>query len=115
MQCTYAVTWQEEGDRACSGKLELEKRGLRLEGSGTTIVPYTALRGMGFARADERLGGRPTLVLFRGGSAGPIKVAGVAAPGIVSEIAELLALLHQQLTPSPGSSEDTDGLSPEGS
>jgi hypothetical protein len=115
MQCTYAVTWQEEGDPACSGKLELEQGGLRLEGPGTTIVPYAALRGMGFARAGERLGGRPTLVLFRSGSAGSIKVAGVAAPGIVSEIAELLALLHLQLTPSPGGSEDSHELSPEGS
>jgi hypothetical protein len=98
MRTSYAVTWQQAGDANAtrSGRLELRPRGLVFEGSdrngsATETVPYDELAGVriGRSRAD-RLSGRPTLVLERRTGA-PIRIAGIAHPGIVSELAERLA------------------------
>jgi hypothetical protein len=96
MHRTYAVTWQEPEAERRSGKLELRASGLSLEGSRngsgpvSLLLPYEELTGLRLAPGDERLDRRPTLVLDRRGS-GPLRLASVAAPGIISEVAEELA------------------------
>lgn len=96
MQRSYAVTWQEPESERLSGKLELRATGLSLEGSRNgsgpvaVVHPYEELTGLRLASSGERLDGRPTLVLDRRGR-GPLHVASVAAPGIISEVAEELA------------------------
>lgn len=96
MHCTYAVTWQESDDALHSGKLELRASGLSLEGSGngsgvaTLLVPYGEVLRMRVAPSHERLDGRSTLVLDRRGK-GLLRIASVAQPGIISEVAEQLA------------------------
>jgi hypothetical protein len=99
MRASYAITWQESGAKPRSGRLELKPRGLGFEGSngnGATIeeVDYGELSAVRIARTPgDRLAGRPTLVLERR-AGGPIRIAGVAQPGIISELAEHLATLH---------------------
>lgn len=96
MQRSYAVTWQEPEAERYSGKLELRATGLSLEGSHTgagavaVVVPYEELTALRLATNGERLDRRPTLVLDRRGKA-PLRLASVAAPGIISEVAEELA------------------------
>ncbi len=96
MQRSYAVTWQENGDAAHSGKLEMNDSGLSLEGgagnngAGRLVVPYGKLLGMSVARSGERITGRPTLLLYRRGS-NPVRIASVVASSIISEVAEQLA------------------------
>lgn len=97
---TYAVTWQNGEQPAQSGKLELGRVGISLDGSNgfgrvSLLVPYGDLAGIGFAPRRERLGGRPTLMLDRHGQA-PLRIASVAAPGIISEVGEELASLRNE-------------------
>ena len=99
MRTTYAVTWQRGDDARRSGRLELQPSRLALEGSngnGPVLdnVPYRDLTGVWIARwSTERLSGRPTLVLAR--RAGDrIRIAAVAQPGMISELAEQLAILR---------------------
>jgi hypothetical protein len=101
MHRTYAVTWQDSQAPAHSGKLELRDTGLSLEGvngSGPAelLVPYETLVGMRAALGHERLAGRPTLILDR--YEGALRIASVAAPGIISEVAEELASLRADRT-----------------
>jgi hypothetical protein len=102
MHRTYAVTWREGQAPPHSGKLELRVEALSLEGttngSGTQalLVAYADMVGLRMAAAPERLDGRPTLVLELK-DAESLRVASVAAPGIVSEVAEELAALKQRV------------------
>jgi hypothetical protein len=94
MQTTYAVVWREGEQAAASGKLELRTTRLVLEGGNGALrrleVPYAELSSVHVGRnADERLDGRPTLVLERR-EAEAIRLSSVAQPGIVSELAERL-------------------------
>jgi len=99
MRISYAVTWQEPDAEPRSGRLELKSRGLDFEGSNgngsaTEEVTYDELSAVRIARTPaDRLSGRPTLVLERR-TGGPIRIASVAQPGIISELAEQLAALH---------------------
>ncbi|HEX9350795.1 MAG TPA: hypothetical protein VF877_05950 [Gaiellaceae bacterium] len=99
MRISYAITWQEPDAEPRSGRLELEPRGLSFEGSngnGVAIeeITYDELSAVRIARTPgDRLSGRPTLVLERR-TGGPIRIASVAQPGIISELAEHLAALH---------------------
>jgi len=99
MRVSYAITWQEAEVESRSGRLELKPQGLEFEGSngnGSAVeeVPYDDLSAVRIARASgDRLSGRPTLVLERR-TGGPIRIASVAQPGIISELAEHLAALH---------------------
>jgi hypothetical protein len=99
MRASYAITWQEAENPPRSGRLELKPRGLGFEGSnghGPTIaeIGYDELSAARIARTSgDRLAGRPTLVLERR-AGGQIKIAGVAQPGIISELAEQLAAFH---------------------
>jgi hypothetical protein len=105
MRMSYAVTWQEPDAEPRSGRLELKPHGLGFEGSngnGSTIeeLGYDQLAAVRIARtAVDRLSGRPTLVLERR-TGGPIRIASVAQPGIISELAEHLAELHLGEEPS---------------
>jgi hypothetical protein len=97
VKTTYAVSWQEEDGHVYSGKLEVRPTELVLDGADggaakANVVPLEDLVGLRVGRTgEERLGGRPTLVLqFPHGS---IKIASVVQPGIVSELAERIAAL----------------------
>jgi hypothetical protein len=99
MSRTYAVTWEEPGVPSRAGKLELLAGALRLEGSNgggpsTLVVPYDELVGLRLAPSGQRLGGRPTLMVDRGGR-GILRLASIAAPGAVSEIADELSALRR--------------------
>jgi hypothetical protein len=99
MRMSYAVTWQESEAAPRSGRLELKPRGVGFEGSnghGASIaeIGYDELSAARIARTPgDRLAGRPTLVLERR-AGGSIKIASVAQPGIISELAEQLAAFH---------------------
>lgn len=103
MRTTYAVTWQDPPRGSQSGKLELGPQGVIFEGSSGNgpvriEVGYDEISTIRVARSPaDRLAGRPTLLLERGGHA-PIRIASVAQTGIVSELAEHLAkiLLEQR-------------------
>ena len=99
MGLTYAVTWQEQADQTQSGKLELRRRSLVLDGMdgigpSSAEVRYRDIAGFRVARESaEKIAGRPTLILDR--RSGPsIRIAGIVQPGIVSELAEHLAGLQ---------------------
>jgi hypothetical protein len=96
MPITYAVTWQEpDGDRH-SGRLELGTDALRLEGRNGAgalkrSVRYGDVERYRLARSSgDRLQGRPTLILELADD-DEIKIASVAQPGIIGEVAERLA------------------------
>ena len=97
---TYAVTWKEPGLPRHAGKLELREHELSHEGSNTgsgpltVLVPYDELVELRLASSRQRLDGRPTLVLDRGGARGGLRLASIAAPGSLSEIADQLAELR---------------------
>ncbi len=96
MAQSYAITWQDDGTEPRSGRLELGPQSLVFEGANghgpeTHELLYTEIHSVHVARASkERLSGRPTLVLERR-RGDPIRIAGIAQPGIVSELAEYLA------------------------
>jgi hypothetical protein len=99
MSRTYAVTWEEQGVPSRAGKLELLFGGLTLEGSNgggrsTLVVPYDEIVGLRLAPTNQRLDGRPTLMIDRRGR-GVLRLASIAAPGAVSEIAEELSALRR--------------------
>lgn len=98
MEISYAVSWQEEDGRRHSGRLELASEGLSFNGQNgvgpvTRLVRYGEIRGFHLARSSgDRLQGRPTLVLELG-DGHRVKVASVAQPGIVTELADRLSRL----------------------
>jgi len=99
MHRTYAVTWEEPGLPRHAGKLEFREHELSLEGrnngSGpvTVLVPYEQIAELRLAPSGQRLDGRPTLVLELG-ARGPLRLASIAAPGSLSEIADELTQLR---------------------
>jgi hypothetical protein len=99
MQVTYAVSWEEPDGSTGSGRLELGPGALVLHGRNgagalTRSFPYGEMQDVRVGRApDERLGGRPTLVVELA-SGGLLRVAGVAQPGIVAELSTRLSALR---------------------
>lgn len=99
MQVTYAVSWEEPDGSTGSGRLELGARALVLHGQNgsgavTESFPYRGIEHVRVARGPaERLADRPTLVvdLARGGT---LRLAGVAQPGIVAELATRISSLR---------------------
>ena len=89
MATTYAVAWRSGGGRLCSGRAQLGRHELQLEGGTERVaVRYDELSAISIAHAaSERIVGRPTLVLERSGGE-PLRVASVAQVGIVSELEE---------------------------
>ncbi|MGZ4358646.1 MAG: hypothetical protein ACXVY8_01000 [Gaiellaceae bacterium] len=99
MKASYGVLWQEGERSAVAGKLELDSAQLRLEGSdadhvAVCAIPYRELSGVRIGHdEEERLSGRPTLILDRFGS-DTVRVASLAQAGVVAEIAEHVAALQ---------------------
>jgi hypothetical protein len=100
MNASYAVTWQEGAGPVRHGKLELRPGALALEGCDcygpqSRDIAYDEVTSAQVTRIpSERLSGRQTLVVDHG-SATPLRIAGVAQPGIISELAENLTLLRR--------------------
>jgi hypothetical protein len=95
MQRTYGVVWREGASELATGKLELLASGARLEGRETSRdIPYVGVSGIHIGRRpEERIDGRPSIVLERFGSP-TVTIATVAQPSLVGEIAERLAALQ---------------------
>jgi hypothetical protein len=96
MKTSYGVVWREGEEPVISGKLELFPNGLRLEGrDGLCVIPYAQLSSVRIGRATgDRLGGQPSVVVER--SHGErVTIATVAQPGIISEIADRLAVCQR--------------------
>ena len=106
MPVTYAVSWEEPDGAAGSGRLELRHRALVLHGQNgvgavTHAFPYADMTTVRVGRGEgERLSDRPTLVVDLA-SGGSLRVAGVAQPGIVAELATRLAAARHD----PGATE----------
>jgi hypothetical protein len=101
MPLTYAVSWEEPSGAAASGRLELGADALLLDGRNgnsarSRVFPYRDISGFRVARAvHERLQGRPTLIVDLAGE-GSLRIAGVAQPGIVSELASRLSAARNE-------------------
>ena len=99
MQISYPVSWVEPDGSPGSGRLELGTDALLLAGrNGSSEVrrafPYRNMSGLRIARgAHERLQDRPTLIVDLDGGRS-LRIAGVAQPGIVSELASRLSALR---------------------
>src|SRR5262249_21227227 len=94
-----AVVWREGDDPVGSGRLEVRPRDVLLDGAvgGQPVlrtIPLAGLQSIRVGRTrDDRLSDRPSLVLQP--RVGPvIRVASVAQPGIVSELAKRLVGLR---------------------
>lgn len=94
---SYAVTWRETGGPVRAGQLMLGSQDLRLEGGtarsriSSRRILYSDVSAIETARRPvERIGGRPTIVLKRGGHA-LLAIACVDGPGCLHELAERLS------------------------
>jgi hypothetical protein len=99
MRATYAVVWCEGEEPVASGRLEIRPQSIAFSGGGgdgavERELPLESLCAVRVGRSpQDRLEGRASLVLERRN--GPlIRVAGVAQPGIVAELAQRLAGLE---------------------
>jgi hypothetical protein len=96
MEPSYAVTWEDPDGCRRSGRLELAGAALLLEGRNggvpiKRVYPLGSVSGFYVARRhDERLNGRPTLVVDLAGGE-TLKIASIAQSGIVAELAGLLS------------------------
>ncbi len=96
---SYAVLWSEPQCGVEAGKLELEARSLRFEGSGgprgarVHRVYYEDIDGVRIGHQPrERLHGRPAVVLDLV-DGGPLRIGTVNGVGTVSELADELTRL----------------------
>ena len=99
METTYGVVWKEGAKPLARGRLELLPRSVRLDGMAGSVparreIAYEDLSGIRVGRSsDDRIDGYPTLVLaLRIGET--VSIASVAQAGVISEIAERLAILQ---------------------
>jgi len=97
MEASYAVKWREPGGRTFLGRLELAPPGLVLEGrnGGEAAVRRTIdvedVRSFRLdVKAEERLDGRPTLVLERAGGA-LLVTSALVHTGVLQELLHRLA------------------------
>jgi hypothetical protein len=99
MQKSYGVVWREGMHSLATGMLELGPRELRFEGvadAGITEqrIRYDDLAGVRVGRsADERIEGRPTVILERRGGE-PVTLTTVAQTTLLGEIVERLTALQ---------------------
>jgi hypothetical protein len=99
MRTSYGVVWRDGHKPLARGKLELLPRAIRLEGMAgsepaSREIAYDNLSEIRIGRlADERIDGRPSLMLEpRSGDS--IAIASVAQAGVIAEIAERLTALQ---------------------
>ncbi len=91
---SYAVIWEDDS-ALFAGKLELGERRLRLEGtsregrSSLRTVRYDELGDVHMAPGNERIAGRPTLVVERAVGE-PLRVGSVDGRGFLPELADQL-------------------------
>jgi hypothetical protein len=104
VNASYGVVWQEGAEPVAAGRLELLSRALRLDGlsearPATREIAYDSLTAVRIGRnVDERLAGRPALLLER--RSGPrIRLASVAQSSALGEIGERLAALSSGSAP----------------
>jgi hypothetical protein len=97
---SYAVLWSEPRQDVETGKLELEPTGLRFEGSHGRRPARVHRLGYGEIervrighQVQERLRGRPSVVLDLAAGGGPLRIGLVDAPGVRSELADELTRL----------------------
>jgi hypothetical protein len=92
MARSLAVVWnRRRGETPAVGKLELLDDCLRLDGrqNGSRFVhsiPFDEIDDVHVARAEERVGGRPTLVVGRRLQA-PLQLAVVGGVGLIGDLA----------------------------
>lgn len=93
---SYAVTWREGNGQVRAGKLMLGATSLRLEGGKARSrlseerIHYGRLSKVATARRpEERIGGRPTLVLERPGRPS-LAIACLDGMGCLREVAQTL-------------------------
>lgn len=94
-ELSLPVVWTEDGTTLLPGRLELAGTTLRLVGGshGNERTRELEIRDIAATRlgrsADERIGGRLTLVVeLRGG--GSVRVAGFEQPGAMRDLADRL-------------------------
>jgi hypothetical protein len=99
MKASYAVVWSVGAGPIVSGRLELHPHAVVLDGASASLpvvhsIPFLSLQAIRVGRVNgDRLAGQPTLVLER--RDGPVvRIASVAQPGIVSELARQLIRLQ---------------------
>ena len=92
---SYAVLWSAPSGPVEAGKLELEPRGLRFEGSaGSRQVSYAEIEALHIGRLGaERLGGRPALVLDLL-AGGPLRIGSINGAGLLQELAQRLGAMR---------------------
>ena len=96
MRESYPVVWCERSGPVAAGSLLLGPTALRLDGvaggaHATRELRYSELAGVRMAAyGEERLGGRPTLLIEPAG-APALQVASVAGLGVLREVADVLA------------------------
>lgn len=99
MRTSYGVVWREGEHPLARGKLELLPRAMRLDGMTgaeptTREIAYDYLSEIRIGRsAEERIDGRPSLVL-QPRSGDTFSIASVAQAGVLAEIAERLTALQ---------------------
>jgi hypothetical protein len=95
MQKRYGVVWRTGSMPLSTGMFELRSHDLRFEGlSGSRptaqTIAYSALAGVRIGRsADERIDGRPTVILEQRVGL-PVTLTTVAQPSLLGEIVERL-------------------------
>jgi hypothetical protein len=95
VQKSYGVVWRDGERPLAAGKLELRPRTLRLDGRHRVReIPYDELAGVRVGRsAEERIDGRPSVVVERWGG-GRLTISTVAEAALLSEIVERLTELQ---------------------
>jgi hypothetical protein len=100
MGATYAVKWREPDGISYVGRLALDVGTLHLEGRGSDGTPvdrriaYGEVSELGVGAGQDRLDGRPALVVARGDDRYLVASAGWGA-GIVQEVVERIAELRR--------------------
>ncbi|HEY2372115.1 MAG TPA: hypothetical protein VGH82_06170 [Gaiellaceae bacterium] len=100
MKQTYGVVWRRGPTPVARGRLELEGSALRLIGTDgrdvvTEEIRYEDLEGVRVGRrADERIHGRPSLVLERPGQEA-ISFTSITEPGVIGELTDRITALRR--------------------
>lgn len=100
MRQTYGIVWRRGGSPVARGRLELEGSALRLVGTDgrdvvTEEIRYEDLEGVRVGRrADERIHGRPSLVLERAGQEA-ISFTSITEPGLIGELTDRISALQR--------------------